>query len=258
MRFVGAAVTDVGIVKKVNQDSLTLKIAHSRWGDVCMAVICDGLGGLAQGEVASGNVVLAFDNWFKNVFLCASEVWTKESIQKDWEELIISMNEKIQEYGKQYGFELGTTLTVALFMKEVYYVAHVGDCRLYEIADDIRQITKDHTLIEQELDKGTITEDEARVDSRRNVLLQCIGVTKNLKIDFIEENIKSESCYLLCSDGFRHAIEREEICFFCNPRKCKTQEDMENQLKNLTERNKQRGERDNISSILLQVGRESC
>ena len=86
MRFIGTAVTDVGNVKKVNQDSLTLKTAHSRWGDVCIAVICDGLGGLAQGEVASGNVVLAFDKWFNNEFLHSVEDWTKESIQNAWEE----------------------------------------------------------------------------------------------------------------------------------------------------------------------------
>ena len=102
--------------KKVNQDSLTLKTAHSRWGDVCIAVICDGLGGLAQGEVASGNVVLAFDKWFNNEFLHSVEDWTKESIQNAWEELIVSMNEKIQAYGEQQGVELGTTLTVALFL----------------------------------------------------------------------------------------------------------------------------------------------
>lgn len=116
MRFIGTAVTDVGNVKKVNQDSLTLKTAHSRWGDVCIAVICDGLGGLAQGEVASGNVVLAFDKWFNNEFLHSVEDWTKESIQNAWEELIVSMNEKIQAYGEQQGVELGTTLTVALFL----------------------------------------------------------------------------------------------------------------------------------------------
>lgn len=258
MRFVGAAFTDVGNVKKVNQDSLTLKIAHSRWGDVCMAVICDGLGGLAQGEVASGNVVLAFDRWFKEEFLNATEDWTRERIQEAWEELVLSMNTRIQDYGKRGGVELGTTLTAALFIQDKYYVVHVGDCRLYEIANDIRQITKDHTLVEQELEKGNITEDDARTDGRRNVLLQCIGVTKNLIVDFLTDSIKPGACYLLCSDGFRHEIEEEEIYFFCNPRKSKTQEDMQEQLHKLTERNKHRGERDNISSILLQVGSKEC
>lgn len=258
MRFMGTAVTDVGIVKKVNQDSLTLKVAHSRWGDVCMAVICDGLGGLSQGEVASGNVVLAFDQWFKNAFLNSTENWTKERIQEAWEEMVYSMNAKLQEYGKRQGIELGTTLTAALFLQDKYYVIHVGDCRLYEIASDIRQITKDHTLIEKELDKGRISEEDARTDSRRNVLLQCIGVTKNLQIDFQVEDISPGACYLLCSDGFRHVIEQEELYFCCNPEKCRTQEGMQQQLERLTEKNKQRGERDNISAILLQAGKEEC
>lgn len=258
MRFIGAAVTDVGNVKKVNQDSLTLKVAHSGWGDVCMAVICDGLGGLSQGEVASGNVVLAFDRWFKTAFLNATEEWTKERIQEAWEEMVYSMNAKLQEYGNRQGIELGTTLTAALFLQDKYYVIHVGDCRLYEIDTDIRQITKDHTLIEKELDKGAISEADAKTDSRGNVLLQCIGVTKNLQIDFWVEDVRPGACYLLCSDGFRHVIGQDELYFCCNPEQCRTQEDIQEQLERLTERNKQCGERDNISSILLQVGKEEC
>lgn len=258
MKYIGAAVTDVGIVKKVNQDSLTLKTAHSPWGDVCMAVICDGLGGLQQGEVASGNVVLAFDRWFKEEFMQSEQEWTKEAIRKAWEELVFSMNKRIKQYGQSEGVELGTTLTAVLFIQNQYYVIHVGDCRLYEIAEEIEQITVDHTLVEQELAKGRITEEDARIDTRRNVLMQCIGVTENLVPDFVSGDAKSEAIYLLCSDGFRHVIEKDELFYFCNPRKCKTQTDMQAQLEKLTERNKQRGERDNISAILVRVGNEEC
>ena len=103
MRYMATAVTDAGIVKKINQDSLTVKIAQTSAGQVCMAVVCDGLGGLSLGEVASGNVILAFDKWFKEQFMAPGAEWTGESIRNSWEDIIYSMNQKIKEYGASPG-----------------------------------------------------------------------------------------------------------------------------------------------------------
>ena len=136
MRYMAAAVSDAGIIKKVNQDSLTVKIAQTPAGQVCMAVICDGLGGLSLGEVASGNVVRAFDNWFMNEFLESDEEWTQNRIMNRWQEIITSMNQKIMEYGASHGVEMGTTLTVSLFLRDKFYAAHVGDSRLYDQGSD--------------------------------------------------------------------------------------------------------------------------
>ena len=95
-------------------------------------------------------------------------------------------------------------------------------------------------------------------DSRRNVLLQCIGVTQKLLPAFYSGNINGEAAYLVCSDGFRHVITPDEIYQLCRPLQNLTQEVMEVNLKSLVECNKQRGERDNISAILIQVGNEAC
>ena len=129
MRYMATAVTDAGIVKKINQDSLTVKIAQTSAGQVCMAVVCDGLGGLSLGEVASGNVILAFDKWFKEQFMAPGAEWTGESIRNSWEDIIYSMNQKIKEYGASQGVEMGTTITAVLFLKDKYYAIHVGDSR---------------------------------------------------------------------------------------------------------------------------------
>lgn len=258
MNFMGSAVTDVGIVKKVNQDSLTLKVAHSTWGMVCMAVMCDGLGGLSQGEVASGNVVLAFDRWFKEEFLKADFEWTEERIRKEWETLVFSMNAKIKEYGVKQGGELGTTVTAVIFIRDAYYAIHVGDSRLYEIGNHCTLLTKDQTLIAQEVERGMITKEQALTDSRRNVLLQCVGVTQKLVPSFLSGRISSNSAYLLCSDGFRHVISEDEIYQTCNAQQNVSQEAIYENLHRLVELNKQRGERDNISAILVQVGDEAC
>lgn len=254
MKFIGAAVTDAGIIKKVNQDSLTLKIAHSPWGMVCLGVVCDGLGGLSQGEVASSNVVLAFDRWFHEEFLKSGEAWTGERIKRSWAELIFSMNDKIKEYGIGREIQLGTTVTAVLFLKNEYYAVHIGDTRFYEIGRTCRQLTKDQTLVEQELEQGLLTREQALTDSRRNVLLQCVGVTEHLVPSFLHGRTGSHAAYLLCSDGFRHVISKEEIYHACKEDRNTSQETIERNLSRLVELNKQRGERDNISAILIQAG----
>ena len=147
------------------------------------------------------------------------------------------MNAKIKDYGSRKRIELGTTLTVALFIRNRYYVAHVGDCRLYELAQQCRQLTHDQTLVANE-----------------NVLLQCIGVTNDLRPDFICGSITANASYLLCSDGFRHVITQQEIYQYCNPEGNVTQYVMQQNIRSLIELNKQRGERDNISAILIRVG----
>ncbi len=231
-----------------------MKIAYSRWGMVCMAVICDGLGGLAQGEVASGNVILAFDKWFKEEFLKSDKEWTEERIKNAWESIVYMTNAKIKDYGQRCRIELGTTLTAVLFLGNSYYAVHVGDCRLYEIQQSCKKITRDQTLVASEVEYGIISEEEAQNDSRRNVLLQCIGVTSNLMPDFIYGRTTPNASYLLCSDGFRHVVSEQEIQMYCNPENNTREHVIQANLQSMIELNKQRGETDNISAILVRVG----
>lgn len=251
INFIGTAVTDVGTVKKVNQDSVLIKIVDSSVGEICMAVVCDGVGGLSQGEVASANVIMAFDTWFKEEFLNSDNAWNEEKIKDAWENIVFSMNARILRYGKEKQCQLGTTLTVSLFVENRYYIMHIGDCRLYEIKDNCSQITKDQTLIANELELGIITEEEAANDSRKNVLLQCIGVTEKLEPSFISGYTSSDTCYLLCTDGFRHLVSNNEIYEYCRPDKNANSEMLHSNLLHLVQINKQRGENDNISAVLI-------
>lgn len=90
MIFLGNAVTNAGNVKEVNQDSLTLKIAKTRHGLVCLAVVCDGLGGLDCGELASSTVIRAFEKWFINNMFLIEGVQTEDVIERAWKELLFS------------------------------------------------------------------------------------------------------------------------------------------------------------------------
>jgi serine/threonine protein phosphatase PrpC len=256
MNYTGSAVTDVGIVKKTNQDSLTLKIAHTNFGILSMAVVCDGLGGLSMGEVASGNLVMAFDKWFKANYYRDDINWNEDFIRKEWETLVFDMNKKIIEYGNNNGCKLGTTVTAAMFVNDRFYCIHVGDSRLYEIDKAVAQLTKDQTVVAREVEQGILTPEQALTDSRRNVLLQCVGVTQTLMPQFISGNVKQCATYLLCSDGFRHEINDREIYDMCRYIKGRTPEEIQGNLSRLIELDKSRGERDNISAILIQAGNE--
>jgi serine/threonine protein phosphatase PrpC len=268
--YVAAARTDIGITKDVNQDSLTLKVANTALGEAVIAVLCDGMGGLKQGEVASAVVVRAFEQWF------ISELTGKlmfgfraDDIKNAWNDIAIECNGKIAEYSRQRfaghkNAYMGTTLTVMLIVDGCYYISHVGDCRVYVMnCDGIKQVTFDQTFVAREVSLGHMTPEQARNDSRRNVILQCIGTGREVVPDFIYGKVYVGDSFLLCSDGFRHEVSDSEIYEYCHDRLCGVNwegntregnsEIMGRQLKTLIEMNKKRGEHDNISAMLIKV-----
>lgn len=263
-QYIAAAQTDIGLVKNINQDSLTVKVANINGEQIVLAVLCDGMGGLSQGEVASAHVVLAFELWFnKECAKLISENFTPQELEKSWNNIIYRCNDEIVEYGKKLSTNVGTTLTIMFIYHGNYYISHVGDCRVYELAPQgvCRQLTHDQTFIAREVKLGHITPQQARTDKRRNVLLQCIGVNHSVSPDFICGKLAKDAFYLLCSDGFRHEITKDEIyqCCFINLHAASCQEQlkmrkvMNQQIAYLIELNKNRNERDNISAILIGV-----
>ena len=149
MGFSAVYNTDVGIKKKTNQDSLAIKIADTPNGQVVFSLVCDGMGGLAKGEVASKEVITAFCNWFDTQFveMVDNNSFSEELLRYQWIRLAVEQNEKIKAYGEQNGFMLGTTISAILIYREMYYILHVGDSRVYEITSGIRQLTADQTLV---------------------------------------------------------------------------------------------------------------
>lgn len=262
--FVAAAQTDIGITKKVNQDSFAVKVAKTKKGEVAFAILCDGMGGLSYGEIASAHVVKCFENWFTTELAEWIQGEQNTSLLFGrWNQLIHKCNQEIIKYEKSNHGDMGTTLTCILMFGKYYYIAHIGDCRIYEMEDGIRQITKDHTFVAREIAAGRMTPEQASTDPRRNVLLQCIGVNEQVEPEFIQGELRNHMSLLLCSDGFRHEISRQEIMQFCKTNlaelgmdiadRRKIQEAADKQLAYLIELNKNRNERDNISAILLQV-----
>lgn len=254
MDFWSAVHTDFGLKNKTNQDAVLLKIADTSKGKICFAMICDGLGGLAQGELASAVVVRAFSEWFENDF--SKILYTgfgEKQIQKSMEELLLKKGKEIFNYAAKQKKKMGTTATALFLTQANYYIMHVGDTRIYEITDHIYQLTRDQTFVQKEMEAGRMTLKDADTDARRNILLQCVGASDRIIPQFLSGGIKQDSAYLICSDGFRHVLTKEELYQYLNPKELISETVMENQLVYLTELNKYRQEMDNISAVVIRT-----
>jgi serine/threonine protein phosphatase PrpC len=254
MDFIVAMHTDKGIKKNTNQDSLFVKVANTSQGKVAFSVVCDGMGGLSKGELASATVLTAFSNWFTGSFShILNSDFSDEDIKTQWHNLVIRESNRIMEYGQRNGVSLGTTATVLLIAKGRYYIMNIGDSRAYEIGDRVSQITKDQTFVAREIERGNMTPEQAKSDPRRNVLLQCVGASKVIEPDFFVGEAKKNVVYMLCSDGFRHEITESEILRYLNKDVLLDETSMKDNACYLVELNKQRMELDNISVTLIRT-----
>ena len=253
VKYTVIAQTDRGNVKTTNQDSVMYCNADSEMGEILMAVICDGMGGLEKGELASATVIRAFHKWFKEQLPYELEKPDLNVIGSQWALMLKELNGKILEYSRMHGIEgVGTTFTGILFVQNQYVAVHVGDTRLYYMDRSIKKLTTDHTFIAREISRGTLTEEQAKSDKRRNLLLQCVGASKHVDPEIITGDVK-KGVYMLCSDGFRHEISEKEIFDSLNPKAAKNTKIMKERAEKLIDLVKQRGETDNISVLVIKA-----
>lgn len=259
-----AAQSDMGTTKSVNQDSLTVKVANTPCGEAALAVLCDGMGGLEQGEVASSVVVRTYEQWFlKELSPLLLKGFSPEELDRTWSRMANSCNVRIMDYGRTRNAAMGTTLTVMLLIDGHYYISHVGDCRAYVMGNGMEQLTSDQTYVAREVALGHMTAEQARNDSRRHVLLQCIGTVSRVEPDFMHGEIYDGDSLLICSDGFRHELSEREMYDYCHTaleemewnisKRIENSHIMNGQLRYLIGINKERGEKDNISAILIKA-----
>lgn len=255
MNYIAGSVSDVGIKRKNNQDSLYYAVAEYQGEKLAYVVICDGMGGFSKGELASAEVLTTFENWFlKRLPEILKEGFSAETLREEWYSLAEAENRRISEYASNNRLKMGTTLTAALFLGEQYYIIHVGDCRLYEIREsEAIQLTHDHTVTQREIDDGFLSPEDAEHDSRQHILLQCLGAGRDIVPDFVVGTIRPGASYLMCSDGFRHKFSKEEMWKHLNAADNSSKKKIEKNLKQSIEWIKDRGETDNITAGLLVV-----
>ena len=227
--------TDKGKKRELNEDYvLTLK-----GNDYHLLIVADGMGGHNAGEIASKLASMTVRDY----------VFEGYGVTKDKEELLRIAIAKANEavYSKSQDSKelsgMGTTMTCILILGTDAYYGHVGDSRAYIIGEDgIRKITQDHSLVQELIDNGSITESEAINHPQRNLITRAVGTEKNVSIDTGCEKLKKGDIILLCSDGLTNYIPNDEILEIVRSKKSAAVEDLINTAN-------ERGGSDNISII---------
>ena len=234
------SITDVGMVRQVNQDYVfttgkPLGILQN------LFVVADGMGGHQAGDYASK---------------CTVEVMIKEiakSEGEDIERVLVKANkaanrEIIKEApGDEHLKGMGTTVVAATVKEQMLYFANVGDSRLYLINDKIRQLSKDHSLVEEMVRLGGIKAEEARNHPDKNIITRAIGVKENVEPDIYEYRLKKGDMILMCTDGLSNMVEDEDMFNIV-----KGSRDVVEAVQMLIEKANSNGGRDNIGVIVAE------
>ena len=241
--------SDRGMVRANNEDAV---YADPVLG---LAILADGMGGYAAGEVASMMAVSQLAAAFADLSRrdAISSVRTPDEIVQLMGSEIIAVNSAIYNLAKtapQYS-GMGTTLVLAWLHGESLHFAHVGDSRLYRWRTGVlAQLTSDHTLLQAQLDSGMITHEQARLADYRNLLTRAIGVGPWVDIDIGCCDVRSDDVFLLCSDGLTEMLCDDAIADLL----LAGEDNLERLAEDLIRRANDLGGKDNISVILLGVG----
>lgn len=237
MQFISEVYWDKG-ARKSNQDSVSLQQVSIRGKKVVFALICDGIGGLRQGEIASGFVAERMTEWFyaEGVGMLKRKKGRRK-IERAGLRALYGCNEEMRRYGVKEGIELGTTATMLLLQGTRYMLWHSGDTRMYRVFGRnrrfrMKQLTKDHT-----------------VDN--HTLIRCVGSFPWKEPDVKSGRVKRKEILLLCSDGFRNRVPEEKIAEALHPSFLIAREQMGRRLRELAAYARRHGETDNISAIVV-------
>ena len=238
--------TDIGLVRKDNQDAYAT--AYFTESGHTVAVVCDGMGGVKGGRLASSIAVETFLAETKKV-LRAGMTALQLAQASSYAVAIANdaVYEKAQEAKEYHG--MVTTLVSAICYEKGAVISNVGDSRAYHItAEGIRRVTEDHSLVEVLVRRGDITEEEARVHPNRNVITRALGPEKSEECDVYVKELKQGEYLLLCSDGLVNTVSDQEILY-----EVIHNGDEESCLDRMLAISKSRGAADNVTAVLLKV-----
>lgn len=234
------SVTDIGRKRKVNQDFVyTSESAVGMLPN--LFILADGMGGHNAGDYASKTTV--------EIMVEHIGAAGEKEPARIFREAIQKANELIfRKAGQESTMEgMGTTVVAASYIDGELQVANVGDSRLYLIDDKIKQITRDHSLVEEMVRLGSIGREEARNHPDKNIITRAVGVSKTVEPDFFTVEMKRGDVILMCSDGLTNMLEDEEIFSLLT-----AAGDMGEKARRLVDAANERGGRDNISVILIE------
>jgi len=208
------AMTDVGIKRDHNEDCVLITPSHG------IAVLADGMGGYNAGEVASAMAVDIITEHMKDKIFNMPQAQIDKDIGFTGESVLLrqaikktnsSIYKTAQTQAECAG--MGTTVLASAFYGSHITAAHVGDSRMYRLRDHkLTHVTDDHSLIHEQVQRGLLTADDARNSTIKNLVTRALGVAPEVEADIVEDIVRAEDLYLMCSDGLTDVVSDEDIC----------------------------------------------
>lgn len=196
--------TDIGMVRSMNQDSIFF--SDKDIGNLPnLYIVADGMGGHQAGDYASAHAVSWFVEYVKNCKYVNPITILKTGIARVNEMLLQKASENTELKG------MGTTFVTAVILKDKMYVANIGDSRLYVMGEEAKQITLDHSLVEELIRTGQLDRRRVRFHPEKNIITRALGTGNEAVPDFFEIELKKNEKVLLCTDGLTNMIEDDEI-----------------------------------------------
>ena len=234
--------TDKGRVRDRNEDNSIVVDCT----DYMVFAVADGMGGMDFGDVASRTAVECIE---KELSGCGDIDMNVETAKSLFSNIFNKINNEIISicFKKKSVTGMGTTLSVGMVTNGRLYVGHMGDSRIYIIKDgEAKQLTKDHSYVEELIDSGRITREQARTHPNRNIITRALGLDRDIVVDTGVFDINPGDRVLLCTDGLSNAVDDTELAGMCNG-DCEPQAAVESLIKLANER----GGKDNITVQLL-------
>lgn len=237
-----SANTHVGMLRMSNQDSYAVgELADG----VVFAVVCDGMGGHAGGNIASDTAVKRITAEIKKNY---RENMSRASVKNMIEAAVVLANlDILDEAEKNTSLEgMGTTAVAAVISDELCVIANIGDSRCYHITGDgITQVSKDHSLVQEMVDAGLISQEDAANHPRKNIITRALGIGEDVNVDFFDLTLMQGDKILLCTDGLTNHVENDVLVQLINEHNADTCANA------LIDRANANGGADNITAVVI-------
>ena len=236
--------SDVGLSREHNEDSIGWDI------DLGLIMLADGMGGHNAGEIASELAVTAIRDALLDVMtpemldtnLIKCDEALREAVTYANEEIHEQANRRIECAG------MGTTVVITLFYDDKVTYAHVGDSRIYRMRQgEMKQLTQDHSLVQEMIDNGYLSQEEAMISSSRNLITRALGIAPEVEVDVKTEILDGDDVYLLCSDGLSDLLSEQDMVRILS----ELRDRLGDAAQQLVDLANERGGTDNISVVLV-------
>ena len=238
--------TDPGRVRANNEDAVCVD------SQAQVAVLADGMGGYNAGEVASGMATTFIRTELARWLAQAGQHLKAFDLRRGIEICVDNANQAIlgaAESNPQYS-GMGTTVVVGVFQGSRLMLGHIGDSRCYRLrAGVLEQITRDHSWLQEQIDAGLITPQQAALSSSRNLVTRALGVEDHVLVEINEFKVEPQDLYLMCSDGLSEMVDHDTLTALAS-----ASVSLEEKARRLLDAANTNGGRDNISVVLVQAG----